>query len=133
MYRWVEHMAEVELSIEAPTQEAVFAEAAAAFTELVEDGRSGDPVQRRIELEARDRGELLADWLEELVYLADTEGFVPEPLAELDLEEGKPSATVLGHGGEPRPIVKAITRYDLTFEPAAGSHDGWHARVVLDV
>lgn len=131
MYRWVDHTAELELQIEAPTEEAVFAEALEAFSELVGDDRRADSHRREIELRAHDREELLASWLDELVYLADVAQFVPEHVSDLELGAGRLRATVRGHRGEPRPLVKAVTRHGLALRPA---HDGgWHARVVLDV
>ena len=129
MYQWVEHAAELELRIEAPTEQAVFADALAAFAELVDGG--GDPDRHELELEADDPASLLVEWLNELVYLADVEQFVPERLAELELDGGRLRATVEGRRGEPRPLVKAVTLHGLAFQPDGEA--GWRARVVLDV
>lgn len=131
VYRWAEHTSELELRIEAPTEEAVFADALAAFAELAGDGDGPDPEQLEIRLEADDRGLLLADWLNELVYLADSDRFVPEGLSELELEGGRLRATVRGRRGEPRPLVKAATLHGLEYEQERGR--GWRARLVLDV
>lgn len=130
MFRWVEHTAELELEIEAPSPEAVFDEALAAFAELVGNGR-GPKMTRELEVEAEEPALLLADWLSELVYLADAEQFVPERIAALELGDDRLRATVEGHLGEPRPLVKAVTLHRLDF----GRDDtvGWRARVVLDV
>lgn len=130
MYRWVDHTAEVEVLIEAPTEAAVFADALAAFAELVGDGNGAAAERREIEVEADDREALLAEWLNELVFLADVEQFVPERVNNLVLEEGRLHASVRGHLGEPRPIVKAITRHGLELRR---SEEGWLARVVFDV
>jgi SHS2 domain-containing protein len=130
VYRWVEHTAELELEIEAKTEAEVFADALAALGELLGDERPGTPEHREVELHGSDRAALLADLLDELVYLADAEAFVPEQLIELGLEDGALRATVGGHRGEPRPIVKAVTRHGLEFRPAGS---GWRARLVLDV
>ena len=126
-YRWVDHTAEVELHVEAASQEQVLEEAMKAVAELF-DGGSGPPETRPVRVEARDRGALLVQWLEELVFLAETERFVPEH-AEIILSEVL-DATVHGRIGEPRPLVKAVTYHGLEFEPADG---GWRAKVVLDV
>jgi SHS2 domain-containing protein len=131
VYRWIDHTAELELSIEAPTEQAVFADALAAFAELVGDGDVADRAQHEIKLETADLGGLLADWLDEFVYLADVEGFVPEEVIEINLDGKGLRANVRGHRGDPRPLVKAVTRHGLVFEPT--DRDGWHARVVLDV
>ena len=131
MYRWIEHTAELELAIEAATEEDVFRQAVAAFAELVDGGNGTEPVERRIELAADETSELLADMLDELVWLADAQGFVPAQVTEIALEGRELSATVRGHQGNPRPIVRAATRHRLALERLAGGR--WQARVVLDV
>ena len=55
MYRWVEHTAELQLEIDAPEEEAVFADALAALAELLEDGGGGAPELRTLELDAANR------------------------------------------------------------------------------
>ena len=126
-YRWVDHTAEVELHIEAASEETVLEDAMKALAELL-DGGSGPRTTRRVQLGAPDRPALLVRWLEELVYLAETEGFLPHE-AEITLG-GALDATVHGVVGDPRPLVKAVTYHRLEFEPA---DDGWRAKVVLDV
>ena len=131
MYRWIEHTSELELAIDAPTEAAVYADAFAAYVELVREDESLDRERREIELRSAERATLLADWLEELVYLADVQQFVPVRLTDLQLEDGGLRGTVRGHQGEPRALVKAVTRHRLAFEPDGSG--GWHATVVLDV
>jgi SHS2 domain-containing protein len=130
VFRWVEHTAELELEIEAPSQEAVYGEALAAFAELIGDG-SGTRATHELELVAEEPPLLLAEWLSELVYLADAEQFVPERIAALELGEDRLRATIEGHLGEPRPLVKAVTLHRLEFR--RDDTVGWRARVVLDV
>jgi SHS2 domain-containing protein len=130
VFRWVDHTAELELEIEAPSEEAVFSEALAALAELVSDA-GGPPVTREVQVAADDRALLLVEWLSELVYLSELEELVPERIAALELTEGRLRATVQGHRGRPRHLVKAVTlhRLELTGDDDAG----WRARVVLDV
>jgi len=128
VYRWVEHTGELELAIEAPSAEAVLADALAAYRELLGPAL-GKRATHEVDVEAPDRPALLAAWLEELVFLAETEAFVPER-AELELRADGLRARVEGRRGEPSHIVKAVTYHDLEFSPA---DDGWRARVVLDV
>jgi SHS2 domain-containing protein len=130
VYSWVEHAAGLELRIEAPTEAAVFADALQAFAELVYDG-GRDSEREEVELEAPDRAALLAEWLNELVYLADVRGFVPEHLADLRLDGNRLRATLRGHRGEARPVVKAVRLEGLMHEYDDAL--GWRARVVLDV
>lgn len=130
MYRWIDHTAEVELAIEAATEREVLADALAALGELL--GADGEPVERRsVRVSAPDRPALLAAWLEELVFLAESQGFEPLALETLELSGNALEATVAGRLGDPPPLVKAVTYHALTFESAGSS--GYRASVVLDV
>jgi SHS2 domain-containing protein len=130
LYEWVEHTAEVELRIEAETPAAVFREAMAAFAELAGDDDEGEAEERELWLVASDRASLLVRWLEDLVYLADAEGFLPIDAPQLDVGGKELRARVRGHVGVPRPLVKAVTYHGLEFRRTAGL---WHAKVVFDV
>jgi SHS2 domain-containing protein len=130
VFRWLEHTAELGLEIEAPSREAVFEEALAAFAELV-GGGDGPLTTREVEVEADEPGLLLVEWLSELLYLADTEQFVPERVASLDLDRNRLRATVEGRLGEPGQLLKAVTLHRLEFREDATV--GWRAHVVLDV
>lgn len=130
MFRWVEHTAELELEIGAPSEAAVFEEALIAFAELAGDG--GDhAVTHELEVEAEESSMLLVEWLSELVYLSEAEQFVPARIASLELADGRLRATVEGHRGEPKHLVKAVTLHRLALWQDDTA--GWHARVVLDV
>jgi SHS2 domain-containing protein len=87
-------------------------------------------VAHELEVEAGENAMLLVDWLGELIYLGEAEGFVPERIASLELGDGRLRATVEGHIGEPSHLVKAVTLHRLEFRQV---DDHWRARVVLDV
>ena len=129
MYRWVDHTAEVELEVAADSEREVFADALAALAELLDAAGEGDE-PRSVELRAPDRPALLAAWLEELVFLAETQGFEPLGLESLELGDGSLRATVRGRLGAPPHLVKAVTYHRLAF---ARTGSGYSARVVLDV
>jgi SHS2 domain-containing protein len=130
MYEWVEHTAEVELHVEAGSREDVFAEALAAFAELVSRDDGGDRAEHEVTVEAQDDATLLAEWLGELVFLAETDDFVPERVERLELDGTRLRALVAGHRGRPAHLVKAVTYHGLEL-----AHNGgvWRAKVVLDV
>jgi SHS2 domain-containing protein len=130
MHEWRSHTAEIELWIEAATREQVFVEAATALAELVSLDREGVEERRELALAASDPAALLVDWLEELIFLADTDGFVPERVDDLQLADTTLRATLVGRRGRIEPLVKAATYHGLDFAQADGV---WHARVVLDV
>ena len=130
MYQWRSHTAEIELAIEAETPEDVFADAVTALGELIALDRERDKLQRQVTLDAPDRAALLVEWLEELIFLADTDSFVAERVDDLRLEDSSLRATLVGCRARIEPLVKAATYHGLEFAPRDGD---WHARVVLDV
>jgi SHS2 domain-containing protein len=134
VFEWVDHTAELELRIDAAGEADVFVEAAAALAELLEEPETGSAsqelVRREVVLEAPDRARLLADWLEELVFLAETEELVPQQVREIQVSEHRLRAVLEARIGRPRHLVKAVTYHRLAFEPRDG---GWRATVVLDV
>jgi SHS2 domain-containing protein len=129
-YRWVEHTGELELEIEAATEEGVFGDAVSAIAELLRDDGRGAPVDREVAVSGRERAVLLVAWLDELVYLAETESLVPEEAAQIELSDRGVVASVRCHRGNPRHLVKGATYHRLAFEP---TQSGFGATVVLDV
>lgn len=130
MFRWVDHTAELELEIGASGEEEVFAEAARALGELLGGDAEAPPVRRRVAAQASDRPALLATWLEELVFLAESEGFEPEGIEAIRLSPDAVETTVVGRLGEPPPLVKGITYHRLAFSRL---NEGYRATVVFDV
>jgi SHS2 domain-containing protein len=110
----------------------VLVEALSAIRELIGDeSHPGEPeVAHELEVEASDRAALLAAWIEELVFLAERHGAVPERVDRLELRECRASATVRARPGRIRHLVKAVTYHELAFER---SGEGWRAYAVLDV
>ena len=131
MYRWVEHTAEVELELRAGGERELLTDALRALAELLGDGGDQERGERReVNVAAPDRAALLAAWLEELTFLAESEGFVATGAESMELGRDSLHAVVTGYIGNPPPLVKGITYHRLQFEP---SESGYVGRVVLDV
>jgi SHS2 domain-containing protein len=130
VYRWVDHTAELELHIDAPAPEDVFADALAALGELLDDEGQGAYVVCEVGAVAADRPALLATWMDELLYLAEREQLIPRGLERLELGPGRVRATVRARPGAPAPRVKGVTYHNLAFGDGGGA---CHATVVLDV
>lgn len=128
-HEWESHTGEALLRVTAESEEEVFAEAADALARYVELGSGGEHAVREVTLEAGDRATLLVDWLGELVFLAETEGFVPDRV-EARLDGDRLDARLEGRITEVDPLVKAATYHDLSFQREG---EVWQARVVLDV
>ena len=133
MYRWVDHTGELELEIEAENETEVFEQGFEAMRDLLrpeEAALSAASERIRVSLTAGDRPALLADWLSELAFLAESEGFVPERVASIELDGNRLTAELLGVRGDPPHLVKAATYHRLALER---DDSGWRANVVLDV
>ncbi len=137
VYRWAEHASELQLELDSASETDVFLDALAAVAELLggdEDDEPGEvgvaTVEHAISLQAPDRARLLAAWLEELAFLAETEGFVPVSATGVRLGDADLKATVHGRVASPRNLIKAATYHRLRFETVDGR---WHARAILDV
>lgn len=129
-HHFVEHGGEVEVELAAENEIGIFAAGLDAFAELVAGNEDGEPMELQIELQDRDRTLLLVDWLNELLFLAEVEQFVPRRITSIELGDERLQATVAGYRGTPRPLVKGVALNGLRFEQEGGV---WHGRVVFDV
>jgi SHS2 domain-containing protein len=128
-FEWGEHVGELELRLAGANERDVLDAAARAFGELL-GGDGGDEVARDVHAAGRDAALLLAGFLDELVFLAETDGFVPARLEAAAIGGGALRARVRGALGAPPHLVKAVTHHRLAFERTEG---GWTATAILDV
>jgi len=130
-FEWGEHIGELELRASGASEADVFAGAVAAMAELLGEGdEPGEAQTRELAVAGGDRATLFAAFLEELAFLAETEGFVPAAAEALRLDADGLTARLRGHRGAPPHLVKAVTYHRLAFERGP---DGWRASAVLDV
>jgi HSP20 family protein len=120
LYRWVEHTSEAELEIEGESAADVLVEATAAFGDLLSAAPRFEEAEVRARASAGDLPALLAEWLGELAYLAETDGFIAERVVGLDLAGTAVEALVAGHRSEPQSLVKGVTYHRLEMAPEAG-------------
>jgi SHS2 domain-containing protein len=128
----VDHTGELELRVRHPTLEGVYAEALRALSEELTEGPGrGARARRPVELSSSGPDTLLADLLNEAIFLSETESFVADGLEVSSLEGGRLTGALLGRERRTaRPVVKAATYHRLSLEREP---DGWAATVVLDV
>ena len=130
-HRFLDHTGEVEVELSGKRAEEVFAEAASALGELLADGEPpGKPARwLPLSLAGGERGRLLVDFLEELIFLAEREGLVP-CAATVELTPEGLEGEVGFAERPPNGLVKAATLHNLRFEERP---EGVVATVVLDV
>ncbi len=116
----------------------LLAELALGFAELSSPEHAQLVETRGLTLAAREPGELAVRFLNELVFLADSEGFLPAAAeAEVKAKDGglELEATIKGEaaafGRRARGLlVKAATYHGLKVKESGGR---WTAEVVLDI
>jgi SHS2 domain-containing protein len=134
-FEFIDHTADVGILVTAPTPEGMFETAAMAFTELITSaGSLQDRVERRFRLQEDDLASLLVAWLQELLYLLDTEGLIFGRF-QVNLHELFLDATAWGEVFDPeihpmKTEIKAVTYHQLEVEQ---NDQGWQARVIFDI
>ena len=137
-HHFEEHTSEVQLRIQAPSLTSLFEEAARGLAELLLGGDADrareaaqtEPVEL-VRLTGRDRAALLVNWLNELIFLSETQHRVYTRVQVLYASDRELEARVQGAMAEALGTpVKAATLYGLSVEAEAG---GFTATVVLDV
>jgi len=135
-FRVLEHTADIGFEAFGATQEEVFANAARALMHLVVDLESIAPREPvTLEVQGADPAGLLVNWLSEILYLHDAEGWLFRDYEVRLLRDTSLAATARGEKfdrarHQAKLLVKAITYHQLALEQTA---DGWHAQVYVDI
>jgi SHS2 domain-containing protein len=135
-FRILEHTADIGFEAFGATCQQVFANAARALTHLMVDLETISP-QKQLSLhaEASDMPSLLVNWLSELLYLFDAEGWVFRDFAFEELTDHSLAAIAQGEKfdrtrHQVKLLVKAITYHQLDLRETA---QGWRAQVYVDI
>jgi len=135
-WRTFEHQADVGLEIDAPDGPSLFAEAGLAFfATICELEQVVERTAYELAGEASSIEELLVGWLNDLVFLFETQGAVCRRIGFPDWSRTGYRAELYGEPAGParhglHPLVKAATYHGLAIEEREGR---WQARVILDV
>ena len=133
MHEFLDHTSELELHVRAPTFAELAGEAGRALVELMKPGcdETGVGEWRSIAAEGVDRAALLVAWLNELVYLAEVERWVPTEIqAELTGDNVLEIRARGVHLKEAPSLVKAATYHGLQVRDTDA---GVEAEVIFDV
>lgn len=132
-YYFEEHTGEVQLRIAAPSLPQLFEEAGVALAELMAEQRDNSSAEdtETVALHAPDREALLVEWLNELIFRAETQQKIYRDIRITHLSENDLRAEIRGTFPERlRTEVKAATFHRIKIQPEG---DGYAATVVLDV
>jgi SHS2 domain-containing protein len=135
-FRPISHTADVGFRLWGKTVAELFVQGARALYGLMTDRRRLRRQQvMEVELEAMDQEALLVDWLNHLLYLFDTEGFLGKEITITEISSRKLTARLQGERLDPlrhelKTGVKAATYHMLAVQPTAA---GWEARIIFDL
>ena len=140
-FRYLDHIADVGIEVIAETLNDLYCTAAQALTKLFMDDSSVDQGETRtITLHAQDNESLLFQWLNEILFLFDSEGFILKEVYQIEIAMTaenmfKLEASLAGERFNPerhqvRTYVKAATYHHLSITSELSS---FRARIFLDV
>ena len=130
MYTTVDHATSIEIDIEDVDPDALFSESLLALSDVLSDAGSGTAVTHEVQVSGPDLEGLLVAWINELVHLAEDDGFVPERAYRERLDEETFRARVAGERGIPRERIREVRCRSVGLKQL---DDGaWSARVKLD-
>ena len=130
MYEITEHDDRVELLVEDVDQQALFREFCVALGDVLTDAGGGTPVTHEVQLRAEGGEELITRWAQELIRLAEEEGFLGERLEKERLEGSSFSARVAGVTGLPREQIRSLLIRDV--ELTRLDDGAWTVRATFD-
>ncbi|NMX21487.1 archease [ANME-1 cluster archaeon GoMg4] len=135
-YRYIEHPSDVGFEAYGATLEALFANAALAMYSFMTDVDEIETAEEReVTVNAEDLYSLMFDWLDEMLFLFESDSLVMKNF-DITVDESQFSITGKCRGGRFDPakhesgiIIKAVTYNMMEIK----KNEVWHARVVLDV
>lgn len=96
-FEYLEHTADVKFRAYGKDLEEAFINSAYALTNIVTDYTKVEKIiKKTISIESEDDKSLLYDFLEEFLFLIDTENFLLSEILNLKIENNKLSATIIG-------------------------------------
>lgn len=133
MYKFLPHTADIQFVVSSKTLEGLFSESALAMKKAICDSKISEKIHKKIKIKGHDLINLLYNFLEEILFIMDTENLIFSKvkkikfknegmLAEIDFDEIEKYETYLE--------IKAITYNEMYVEKKNGF---WEAKVTIDV
>ena len=135
-FRILEHTADIGFEAFGATRQEVFANAACALTHLMVDLEAIAPrMEIPLGIEASDMPSLLVNWLSEILYWFDAEGWLFRDFRFDQFTEHSLAAIARGEKFDRRRhqvklLVKAVTYHQLDLKETT---QGWRAQVYVDI
>ncbi len=135
-YQTFDHTADVGIRVFGRTLEEVFVNAAyALFDQRTDLKKVREKISQEISVQGADREDLLIRWLGELLFLADSRGYLFREFSIRRLDSTSLKAVARGEIFDPsrhrlKTEIKAVTYHQVGVKE---THEGWEARVIFDI
>jgi SHS2 domain-containing protein len=135
-FRVLEHTADVGFEAFGSSREELFVHAAQALIHLIVDlGRIRPLRELTVKAEGSDPQGLLVNWLSEILYLHDADGWLFRDFRVQELRDTAITAVARGERfdrarHQAKLLVKAVTYHQLALEETPS---GWRAQVYVDI
>jgi SHS2 domain-containing protein len=135
-FRFIDHTGDLGIEVFGDSLSTLFQHAGEAFTEIITEGKKIRAREsRHISLGAERIEDLLIRWLNEFIFLFDTNGFLPRSFDIAAIDDNHIEATAHGETYDKarHPIkttVKGATYHQLR---VVREDDLWKTRVIFDL
>jgi len=137
-YEFLEHTADIKIRAYGKTVEEAFSNVAEATTAVMTNvEKIGEMEQRKIKITAHTTKSLLYDFLEELLFLLDTEGFIMKRVKKINIAKKEKSMELkcelagdMAKNYEIHSTIKAITYSEMEIEQ---TKEGVTIQIVHDI
>ena len=133
-FKFLEHTADVKFQAFGSSLEKAFSNSALALAEVMtKKTRIKPKIKKKIKVSGKDTESLLYNFLEEFLFLFDSEGFILSKINKIKIKDNELEADVIGDNVKNYKIsqdVKAITYNSMFVKKEKGK---FIIQVVLDV
>jgi len=116
-YKFLEHTADAKFQAFGKSLEEAFSNAALAmFSIMIEPSKVKNKIKKEFEVTGKDKKSLLYKFLEEILFLLDTDGFVLNKVEKLEIVNDKLKAVLVGDNIKDYKLsgdIKAVTYNDM--------------------
>ncbi len=134
-YKFIEHTADVQFEATGKTIEEVFKNSANALISLMKNNKKiKNKKTKKIKIKAKSLEELLYNFLEEFLYIYDSQNFITNKITNIKISKNKIKAMLIGDNifnyKNISNNIKAITYNNMKIFQ---KKEKWFIRCVLDV
>jgi SHS2 domain-containing protein len=133
-YRFLKHTADIKFQAFGKTEEEMFENASLALKEIMlKKIKIKNHIKKKFEVDGKDKESLLYNFLEEFLFLLDSEDFLLNKIDKIKIKDNKINAEISGDNAENyrfKNDVKAITYNEMFVKKEKGR---FICQVVVDV